>query len=53
MLACVLLPSLRCLFMVCSDVQVDIVPREERDDAAMIPRVPQPMTGAMPGTKST
>ena len=34
---------------VCSDVQVDIVPREERDDAAMVPRVPQPMSGAMPG----
>lgn len=38
---------------VCSDVQVDIVPREERDDAAMIPRVPQPMSGAMPGMKFT
>lgn len=32
-----------------SELQVDIVPREERDDAAMMPRVPQPMTGAMPG----
>ena len=31
-------------------LQVDIVPREERDDAAMMPRVPQPMSGAMPGT---
>ncbi|DBA72923.1 TPA: hypothetical protein ACH3X2_009879 [Trebouxia sp. C0005] len=31
------------------DFLVDIVPREERDDAAMIPRVPQPMSGAMPG----
>ena len=27
------------------------MPREERDDAAMIPRVPQPMTGALSGTK--
>lgn len=31
------------------DFLVDIVPREERDDAAMIPRVPQPMSSAMPG----
>lgn len=31
------------------ELQVDIVPREERDDAAMIPRVPQPMSGAMAG----
>lgn len=30
-------------------MQVDIVPREERDDAAMVPRVPQPMTVPMPG----
>ena len=27
---------------------MDIVPREERDDAAMVPRVPQPMNGPMP-----
>lgn len=40
-------------FHVCSDAQVDIVPREERDDAAMIPRVPQPMSGAMPGMQFT
>lgn len=32
------------------DAQVDIVPREERDDAAMLPRAPQPMSGNMPGT---
>ncbi|KAL0029837.1 hypothetical protein WJX77_003009 [Trebouxia sp. C0004] len=31
------------------DFLVDIVPREERDDAAMIPRVAQPMSGAMTG----
>lgn len=31
------------------ELQVDIVPREERDDAAMMPRVPQPMSGAMAG----
>ncbi len=41
------------VFSCCIDVQVDIVPREERDDAAMIPRVPQPMSGAMPGMKFT
>lgn len=31
------------------ELQVDIVPREERDDNAMMPRVPQPMSGAMAG----
>jgi len=31
------------------DFLVDIVPREERDDAAMVPRVPQPLNGPMPG----
>lgn len=35
------------------ELQVDIVPREERDDAAMMPRVPQPMAGAMPGQLSS
>ena len=39
-----------CSFKVVSyELQVDIVPREERDDAAMMPRVPQPMSGAMAG----
>ena len=52
MLDCVLLAS-QDVFSCCTDVQVDIVPREERDDAAMIPRVPQPMSGAMPGMKFT
>ena len=33
----------------CYILQVDIVPREERDDAAMVPRVPQPLNGPMPG----
>lgn len=31
------------------DFLVDIVPREERDDAAMIPRVQQPMNNGMQG----
>ena len=35
--------------VVLCELQVDIVPREERDDAAMMPRVPQPMSGAMAG----
>lgn len=35
--------------LVLCELQVDIVPREERDDAAMMPRVPQPMSGAMAG----
>lgn len=30
-------------------MQVDIVPREERDDAAMVPRVPQALNGPVPG----
>ena len=38
-----------CHNLILHELQVDIVPREERDDAAMMPRVPQPMSGAMPG----
>lgn len=42
---------LHCVKFILSALQVDIVPREERDDAAMMPRVPQPMSGAMPGKR--